>query len=26
MYPIRMGWHGVRQMAMKGSYNFLAVD
>jgi len=26
MYPIRMGWHGVRQTAMKGSYNFLAVD
>src|SRR5256886_6169198 len=20
------GWHGVRQMPMKGSYNFLAVD
>ena len=26
MYPITKGWHGVRQMAMKGSYNFLAVD
>jgi transposase len=26
IYPISMGWHGVRQMAMKGSYNFLAVD
>ena len=26
MYPIKMGWHGVRQIAMKGSYNFLAVD
>jgi transposase len=25
-YPITKGWHGVRQMAMKGSYNFLAVD
>jgi transposase len=26
MYPMRKGWHGVRQMPMKGSYNFLAVD
>jgi hypothetical protein len=26
LYPICKGWHGVRQMAMKGSYNFLAVD
>lgn len=26
MYPISMGWHGVRQMAMKGGYNFLVVD
>lgn len=26
IYPISKGWHGVRQMAMKGSYNFLAVD
>lgn len=26
IYPISMGWHGVRQIAMKGSYNFLAVD
>ncbi len=26
MHPIRKGWHGVRQMPMKGSYNFLAVD
>jgi hypothetical protein len=26
MYPISKGWHGVRQMPMKGSYNFLAVD
>jgi hypothetical protein len=25
-YPISKGWHGVRQMPMKGSYNFLAVD
>lgn len=24
--PINKGWHGVRQMPMKGSYNFLAVD
>ena len=24
--PISKGWHGVRQMPMKGSYNFLAVD
>jgi transposase len=23
---ISMGWHGVRQIAMKGSYSFLAVD
>ena len=26
MYPITKGWHGVRQVAMKGSYNFLVVD
>jgi hypothetical protein len=26
MYPVSKGWHGVRQMPMKGSYNFLAVD
>ena len=26
MYPITKGWHGVRQMPMKGSYNFLGVD
>jgi len=26
MYPITKGWHGVRQIAMKGSYNFLGVD
>lgn len=26
MCPISMGWHGVRQMAMKGGCNFLAVD
>jgi transposase len=26
LYPISKGGHGVRQMPMKGSYNFLAVD
>ena len=26
IYPISMGWHGVRKIPMKGSYNFLAVD
>jgi transposase len=26
IYPISKGWHGVRQMPMKGSYNFLVVD
>lgn len=26
MYPIKMGWHGVRQIPMKGSNNFLVVD
>lgn len=26
IYLISMGWHGVRQMPMKGSYNFMAVD
>lgn len=26
MYPISKGWHGVRQMPMRGSYNFLGVD
>jgi len=26
MYPISKGWHGVRQIAMKGSYHFIGVD
>ena len=26
LHPISKGWHGVRQMPMKGSYNFLVVD
>ena len=26
MYPIAKGWHGVRQIGMKGSYHFLGVD
>jgi transposase len=26
LYPISKGWHGVRQMPMKGSYHFLTVD
>ena len=26
VHPISKGWHGVRQIPMKGSYNFLAVD
>ncbi len=26
LYPISKGWHGVRQIPMKGSYNFLSVD
>lgn len=26
IYFIRMGWHGVRQIPMKGSYNFMAID
>ena len=26
IYPIKKGWHGVRQIPMKGSYNSLAVD
>lgn len=26
IYPIKKGWHGVRQIPMKGSYNFWAVD
>jgi Winged helix-turn helix len=26
LHPITKGWHGVRQMPMKGSYNSLAVD
>lgn len=26
MYPITKGWHGVRQIPLKGSYNFLAAD
>jgi len=25
-YPVSKGWHGVRQIAMKGSYHFLGVD
>jgi hypothetical protein len=25
-HPISKGWHGVRQIPMKGSYNFLVVD
>lgn len=25
-HPITKGWHGVRQVPMKGSYNFLVVD
>lgn len=26
LHPITKGWHGVRQVPMKGSYNFLVVD
>lgn len=26
MFPITKGWHGVRRIPMKGSYNFLGVD
>ena len=26
IYPITKGWHGVRKIPMKGSYNFLVVD
>ncbi len=26
LHPISKGWHGVRQVPMKGSYNFLAVN
>jgi len=26
MYPIAMGWHGVRHIPMKGSYSFLGID
>jgi len=26
IYFIKMGWHGVRQIPMKGSYNFMAID
>lgn len=26
IHPIKKGWHGVRQIPMKGSHNFLAVD
>ena len=26
MYPITKGWHGVRKIPMKGSYNFIGVD
>jgi len=26
MYPITKGWHGVRKIPMKGSYNFVGVD
>jgi hypothetical protein len=26
MYPITKGWHGVRRIPMKGSYNFIGVD
>jgi len=26
LHPITKGWHGVRQVAMRGSYNFLVVD
>ena len=26
IYVVKMGWHGVRQIPMKGSYNFMAID
>jgi transposase len=26
IYPITKGWHGVRRIPMKGSYNFIVVD
>lgn len=26
IYCISMGWHGVRKIPMKGSYNFIAID
>ena len=26
IYCIKMGWHGVRKIPMKGSYNFIAID
>ena len=26
IYPITKGWHGVRKIPMKGSYNFIGVD
>jgi hypothetical protein len=26
LYPITKGWHGVRKIPMKGSYNFIGVD
>lgn len=26
IYPISKGWHGVRRIPMKGSYNFIGVD
>jgi hypothetical protein len=26
IYPITKGWHGVRRIPMKGSYNFIGVD
>jgi transposase len=26
VYPITKGWHGVRKIPMKGSYNFIGVD
>lgn len=26
IYVVKMGWHGVRQIPMKGSYNFMSID
>ena len=26
IYVVKMGWHGVRKIPMKGSYNFMAID